>query len=125
MAPEGFEMIVGAVHDPQFGPVLAVGAGGTLVELLKDVSLRIAPLAEREAREMLAELKTFPALTGYRGAAPRDVDALVDIVLRAGALVDDVPEIRELDLNPVRVHEQGATVVDARVRITGSASTTP
>jgi acetyl coenzyme A synthetase (ADP forming)-like protein len=120
MAAPGFEMIVGAVHDSQFGPVLACGAGGTLVELLKDVSLRIAPLAERDAREMVSELKTYPALTGYRGAAPRDVDALVDVILRAGTLVDDLPEVRELDLNPVVVHETGATIVDARMRVAPS-----
>jgi acyl-CoA synthetase (NDP forming) len=117
MAPAGLEMIVGAVHDPEFGPVLACGAGGTLVELLKDVTVRIAPVAERDAREMVAELKTYPALTGYRGAPPRDVDALVDVILRVGWLVDDLQEIQELDLNPVLVHERGATVVDARVRI--------
>jgi acetyl-CoA synthetase (ADP-forming) len=117
MAPPGLEMIVGAVHDPQFGPVLAAGAGGTLVELLKDVSVRIAPLAEVEAREMLTELRTYRALTGYRGAPARDVDALVDVIVRAGALADDLPGVLELDLNPVMVHEQGATVVDARIRV--------
>jgi acetyl coenzyme A synthetase (ADP forming)-like protein len=117
MANPGLEMIVGAVHDPQFGPVLACGAGGTLVELLKDVSLRIAPVAEPEAREMLGELKTYPALTGYRGAPPRDVASLVDVIVRAGWLVDELPQIQELDLNPVVVHEEGATVVDARIRI--------
>jgi acetyl coenzyme A synthetase (ADP forming)-like protein len=117
MANPGLEMIVGAVHDPQFGPVLACGAGGTLVELLKDVSLRIAPVAVPDAREMLGELKTYPALTGYRGAPPRDVASLVDVIVRAGWLVDELPQIRELDLNPVMVHEEGATVVDARIRI--------
>jgi acyl-CoA synthetase (NDP forming) len=117
MAPAGLEMIVGAVQDPQFGPVLACGAGGTMVELLKDVAVRIAPLADRDAREMLAELRTYPALTGYRGAIPRDVDALVDVVLRTGRLVDDLPEIQELDLNPVIVHDEVATIVDARIRV--------
>jgi acyl-CoA synthetase (NDP forming) len=117
MAPPGLEMIVGAVEDPQFGAVLACGAGGTLVELLKDVAVRIAPLDDHEARAMLEELKIYPALTGYRGSAPRDVAALVDVILRIGSLVDDLPEIRELDLNPVLVHEEGVTIVDARIRV--------
>jgi acyl-CoA synthetase (NDP forming) len=117
MAGKGVEMIVGAVHDPQFGPVVACGAGGTMVELLEDVTVRIAPLAEDDAREMVAELKTYPALRGYRGAAPLDVDALVDLVLRVGALVNDLPQIVELDLNPALVHEHGLTVVDARMRV--------
>jgi acyl-CoA synthetase (NDP forming) len=108
------------VHDRQFGPVLACGAGGTLVELLKDVALRITPVAESEAHEMLRELRTYPALTGYRGTPPRDVDALVDVIVRAGWLVEDLPSIQELDLNPVLVHERGATVVDARIRVAPS-----
>jgi acetyl coenzyme A synthetase (ADP forming)-like protein len=117
MAPPGVEMIVGVVHDPSFGPVVACGAGGTLVELLKDVSVRLTPLSTRDAEEMVRELKTYPLLTGYRGAPPSDMAALIDVILRVAALVDDLPQIAELDLNPVRVHERGATVVDARVRI--------
>jgi len=117
MAPTGLEMIVGAVHDPQFGPVLACGAGGRLVELLKDVSVRLAPISQSDAREMLRELKTYPALDGYRGAPVLDSEALVDLAVRVGCLVDDLPEIQELDVNPVLVHVRGATVVDARVRV--------
>ncbi len=117
MAKEGVEMIVGVVHDEHFGPVLACGAGGTLVELLGDVVVRIAPLSEDEARAMLRELRTWPALTGYRGTPPGDVDALVEVVLRVGVMADDLPEIRELDLNPVLVHEQGISLVDARIRV--------
>jgi acyl-CoA synthetase (NDP forming) len=117
MAPPGVEMSVGVVHDRQFGPVVACGAGGVLVELLKDVSLRLTPLAEQDANEMVRELKTYPLLAGYRGGPPHDVPALVDAVLRVGALVEDLPQIAELDLNPIVVHEQGATVVDARVRV--------
>ena len=117
MAPAGVEMIVGVVHDPQFGPVLACGAGGVLVELLKDVSVRLTPLAAPDAEEMLRELKTYPLLTGYRGAAVHDVPALVDTVLRVGALVEELPQIAELDLNPILVHPSGVTVVDARVRV--------
>jgi acetyl coenzyme A synthetase (ADP forming)-like protein len=117
MAPAGVEMIVGVVHDRQFGPVLACGAGGTLVELLKDVSVRLTPLAAQDAEEMIRGLKTYPLLTGYRGGPVHDVRAMVDVVLRVGTLVEDLPQIGELDLNPVLVHPRGATVVDARVRV--------
>ena len=117
MASPGVEMIVGVVHDRQFGPVVACGAGGVLVELIKDVSVRLAPLTKRDAEEMVRELKSFPLLTGYRGANPGDVAALVDTVLRVSAMVEDLPQIAELDLNPVLVHEKGVTVVDARIRV--------
>jgi acyl-CoA synthetase (NDP forming) len=110
-------MIVGVVHDPQFGPVVACGAGGVLVELLRDVSVRLTPLSRLDAEEMVRELKTYPLLTGYRGAPVCDVAALVDAILRVGAMVEDLPHIVELDLNPIVVHPDGATVVDARVRV--------
>jgi acyl-CoA synthetase (NDP forming) len=129
MVPAGVEMIVGSVQDPEFGPVLACGAGGRLVELLKDVSVRLAPVSAADAREMVEELKTYPALTGYRGSPPHDVGALIDIIVRTGVLADHFPQIVELDLNPVVVHERGAVVVEARVRLGDSrharSSTTP
>jgi acyl-CoA synthetase (NDP forming) len=117
MAPSGVEMIVGVVHDRQFGPVVACGAGGVLVELIKDVAVRLAPLSRRDAEEMVRELKSFPLLTGYRGANAGDVEALVDTVLRVSALVEDLPQIAELDLNPILVHTKDVTVVDARIRL--------
>jgi acetate---CoA ligase (ADP-forming) len=121
MAPRGIEMIVGVVHDPQFGPLVACGAGGTLVELLKDVSLRLTPVSARDAREMVDELKMRPVLAGYRGNPPSDVDALVDAIVRVSAMVEERPEIMELDLNPVIVHEKGLVVVDARFRVAPAA----
>lgn len=117
MAAPGIEMIVGVVHDPRFGPVVACGAGGTLVEVLRDVSVRLTPLTERDAHEMIADLKIAPALAGVRGRPPADVDALADLLVRIGAMVDDLPQIAELDCNPVIVHDQGATIVDVRVRV--------
>lgn len=117
MADEGVEMIVGVVHDRQFGPVVACGAGGVLVELIKDVSVRLTPLNRQDATEMIEGLRTRELLSGYRGSPPRDEEALIDIVLRTAALVDDLPQVRELDLNPILVHETGATIVDARVRV--------
>jgi acyl-CoA synthetase (NDP forming) len=97
--------------------VIACGAGGALVELLGDVAVRLAPLGREEAREMLRDLKTYPLLTGFRGRPPADVAALEDVLLRLGALAGEQPAVAELDCNPVIVHERGATIVDARVRV--------
>jgi len=117
MAQPGVEMIVGVVHDRQFGPVIACGAGGVMVELMKDVTIRLTPLAKSDAAAMIRELKTYPLMTGYRGTPARDIGALEDVILRVGAMVEDLAQIAELDLNPVLVHERGATIVDARVRV--------
>jgi acetyl coenzyme A synthetase (ADP forming)-like protein len=117
MAAPGTEMIVGVVHDPRFGPVVACGAGGTLVEVLRDVAVRLTPLTERDAREMIADLKIAPALAGVRGRRPADIGALSDVLVRIGALVEAFPQIAELDCNPVIVHEHGAAIVDVRVRV--------
>lgn len=125
MAEPGTEMLVGMVHDPSFGPVLAVGAGGTAVELTKDVAVRVAPLTPQDAREMIRSLKTFPLLDGYRGRPKADVAALEELVLRLSALVEACPEIAELDLNPVMVCPRGALIVDARVRIAPAAAAAP
>jgi acetate---CoA ligase (ADP-forming) len=120
MAAQGVEMIVGVVHDPQFGPVVACGAGGTMVELLKDVSIRLTPLTHEDASEMIRELRTYPLLTGFRGAPRADVGALEDALLRISVMVEDLHQIVEVDCNPITVHEQGATIVDARVRVATS-----
>jgi acetyl coenzyme A synthetase (ADP forming)-like protein len=111
------EMIVGVTCDPIFGPVIACGAGGTLVELMKDVSVRLTPITQRDASEMLRELKSFPLLDGYRGAPPCDVPALEELIQRVSLLADDLPEVSELDLNPVMVGPGGASVVDYRIRL--------
>ena len=119
MAGDGVEMMVGVSHDPTFGPILVAGMGGTLVELLRDVSVRIHPLTDTDVRDMLTSLRGYPLLTGYRGAPPADVPALEDLLYRLSALVEEVPELAELDCNPVFVHRErnGVTVVDARVRL--------
>jgi acetate---CoA ligase (ADP-forming) len=117
MAGAGAEMIVGVVQDPQFGPVIACGAGGTAVELLRDVSVRLTPLTSSEADEMIRGLATFPLLMGYRGRPRADLAALRDLVLRLGALAEDLPEVVEVDLNPVLVGADGAAAVDARIRL--------
>jgi acyl-CoA synthetase (NDP forming) len=117
MAPQGVEMLVGMVNDRQFGPTIACGAGGTTVELLKDVSVRLAPLGRGDAASMVRELRSFPLLNGYRGAPVVAVSALEDILLRISMLAEDHPQVAELDCNPVIVTVNGAVVVDARVRV--------
>jgi acetyl coenzyme A synthetase (ADP forming)-like protein len=117
MVPDGIEMIVGLVQDPSFGPVLACGAGGVMAELLQDVSVRLTPISERDVSEMPRELRTYPLLAGYRSSPPHDVAALEDVLLRLSALAEDLPQVVELDCNPVKVLEMGAVIVDARVRV--------
>ena len=125
MVRGGTEMLVGVVADPVFGPVVAVGAGGVTVELTRDVAVRVAPLTDRDADEMVHELATFPLLDGFRGAAKKDVPALMDVLLRVSALADAHPEIAEMDLNPVMVLPRGAVVVDARVKVRATGPEPP
>jgi acetyl-CoA synthetase (ADP-forming) len=115
MAPQGTEVIVGAVKDPQFGPTVMFGLGGIFVELLKDVNFRVAPLTIVDAKEMITQLQAFPLLNGYRGSEPRDIDALAQILCDVSKLILDNPEIKELDLNPVMAYPKGAKTVDARI----------
>ncbi|MBS7632742.1 acetate--CoA ligase family protein [Candidatus Bathyarchaeota archaeon] len=115
MAPPSTEVIVGATKDPQFGPALMFGLGGVFVEVLKDVTFRIAPVSEEEARQMISEVKAYPLLKGYRNTPPADIDAIVKILLNTSKLVMDHPEIKELDLNPIMVYQKGAKTVDARI----------
>jgi acetate---CoA ligase (ADP-forming) len=117
MVPKGVEMIVGAVHDPQFGPVMACGTGGVLVDVLADTAFRLHPLSASDATEMVSELRGARLLRGYRGAPAADEAALRDTLLRVSALLTAVPEIQELDLNPVIVLQSGACAVDVRIRI--------
>jgi acetate---CoA ligase (ADP-forming) len=120
MVGDGLEMIVGVTHDPSFGPIVVVGAGGTLVELLGDVTARITPLTDVDVDEMLGGLRMEPLLHGYRGSPPTDIPALKDLLHRINAMVDDLPEIAELDLNPVfiRPDGQGVVAVDVRLKLT-------
>ena len=117
MVPDGVEMIIGVVQDRVFGPVVAVGAGGTATELLNDVAFRIAPLAPGDADRMLRQLKTYPLLEGYRGSPAADLAAVRELLLRVGALADEQQAVAELDLNPVIAGVEGAIVVDARIRV--------
>ncbi len=125
MAPTGVELIVGVVHDQSFGPVLACGAGGTTVELIKDVVVRITPVTDRDAHEMVRSLKTFPLLDGYRGAPRCSVPAIEDVLLRVSAMVEAHPEIVELDCNPLIAGPDRAVIVDARVRVEAAPPSVP
>ncbi|MCF2135722.1 MAG: acetate--CoA ligase family protein [Candidatus Thorarchaeota archaeon] len=118
-AEMGTEIIVGVTRDPQFGHALMFGLGGIFVEVLKDVTFRLIPLTENDAREMIGEIKAAKILEGVRGQPPRDVDALVDVIMGVSKMIDENPEIRELDCNPTFVYEKGkgALVVDARILI--------
>ena len=115
MAPASTEVIVGSTSDPQFGPAVMFGLGGVFVEVLKDVTFRIAPISEGDALEMIEEVKAYPLLKGYRGSPPVDINAIVKILLDTSKLVMENQQIKELDLNPILVYEQGAKTVDARI----------
>ncbi|HXG65685.1 MAG TPA: acetate--CoA ligase family protein, partial [Blastocatellia bacterium] len=113
----GVEVIVGTTLDPTFGPLVAYGSGGRLVELMADVAFRINPLTDADVADMMEEVKGTALLRGYRGAPPADEAALREIILRVSALLEICPQIHEMDANPIQVLEKGAIVVDARVRV--------
>jgi acetyltransferase len=115
MIPDGKDIILGAKRDPSFGPVVLFGLGGIYVEVLKEISLRVAPINRLEAEEMILELKTAALLKGVRGERPLDVKALVENLLRLSQLMLDFPEIEGIDINPVKALEKGAVAVDARI----------
>ncbi len=117
MVAGGVEVIAGVTNDPTFGPLVLYGSGGTLVELLSDVAFRLPPLTDVDVEAMLGEVRGTALLRGYRGAPRHDEAALRDLLFRLSALVEACPEVREMDLNPVKVLEKGVRVVDARVRI--------
>jgi acetyltransferase len=119
MASRGVEVIAGITHDPVFGPLVAFGSGGVLVELLDDVVFRVLPLTDADAAAMIRETRAHRLLQGFRGSAKADVAAVERLLLALGALAEAAPRIAEVDLNPVIVHEEGADVslIDARVRL--------
>jgi len=114
-APEGLEVIAGGLEDQTFGPAVMFGLGGIFAEVIKDVSFRIAPLEPKDAEEMIREIQGYPLLSGSRGQDPLDIQALIELLLSVSRLVTEHLEIRELDLNPVRVYEDGLLALDARM----------
>ena len=115
--PAGVEALVGVTADASLGPLLVTGIGGVAVELYKDVAFRVTPVTDLDAADMLGQLRGRALLDGFRGAPPANRDALIDVMLRVGALVEALPELVELDLNPVIVSATGAVAVDARMRL--------
>jgi acyl-CoA synthetase (NDP forming) len=115
MARPGIEVVIGMSKDAQFGPMLMFGLGGIWVEVLKDVSFRLAPITERDAGEMVREIKSYPLLSGYREHEPVDTAKLEDFLLKISHFVTQNPYIKELDLNPIFAYHNGAVAVDARI----------
>ncbi|GAB1721310.1 MAG: GNAT family N-acetyltransferase [Nitrospira sp. CR1.1] len=122
MVTSGVEVMAGMVQDPSFGPLIGFGLGGIHVEILGDVRFRITPLTELDAADLIRSIKGYRLLQGYRGHPPGDVDAIQDLLLRLSRLVEEVPEIVELDLNPIfaLAPGEGCSIVDARIRLAGT-----
>jgi acyl-CoA synthetase (NDP forming) len=111
------ELLAGLVQDPLFGPLVALGPGGVMAELIGDAGIRIAPLTDVDAQELVLGGKTGALVRGYRGKPAADTDAVIDLLHRLSALGEDLPEVAELDLNPVFAGPDGCVAVDARVRL--------
>ncbi len=114
-APTGIELIIGGLRDPQFGPAVMFGTGGFAVELVADVSFRLAPLNREEVFDMMREVKSYPLLTGFRGSKPVDIEKLASTVMKMSDILLEIEELKEIEINPLLVHEEGAVAVDARV----------
>jgi acetyl-CoA synthetase (ADP-forming) len=114
-APRGREVIVGGLRDPQFDGVVMFGLGGVFVEVLRDVSFRIAPIGEEEALSMIEEIKGYPLLTGFRGEEKADLKAIARIISAVSEMIMRERDIREMDINPLLVYPRGALAVDVRI----------
>lgn len=121
MVGKGIEVIIGTKIDDQFGPVIMYGLGGVMVEILKDVSFRVLPISRRSAQRMIAETKSHPILDGARGDKPYDKKALISLLLVCSEIIEAYPQIQEMDLNPVIIHHEGLSIVDARILLKPSS----
>jgi acyl-CoA synthetase (NDP forming) len=117
MLGSGVEVLAGVMQEPVFGPLVVFGLGGVATEVLGDHTARLSPLTDADADRMIHDVRAAPLLLGHRGAPAVDTAALADVLLRVSRLADDIPEIAELDLNPVIARPDGVQAVDARVRI--------
>ncbi len=122
-AEPGLELIIGGKTDPAFGKVITFGMGGTMVELMKDVTLRILPITEDEIRTMIREINAYPLISGYRGAKPRDEETLVQIITNVARFFAESENVVEFDINPLRLYEKGALAVDVRIIVTDEVQT--
>ena len=118
MITGGTEVIIGVVQEPMFGPLVVFGLGGVATEVLGDHAARLAPLTTADADDLIHPIRAAPLLLGHRGQPPADVAALRDALLRISRLADDLPQVAELDLNPVIARPDGVVAVDARIRVT-------
>jgi acyl-CoA synthetase (NDP forming) len=118
MVTGGIETIVGVVQEPVFGPVVVFGLGGVATDVLGDHAARLAPLTGADADDLIHSIRAAPALLGNDGHARADIGALHDTLLRVSRLADDLPQVAELDLNPVIARPDGVVAVDARIRVT-------
>jgi acetyltransferase len=120
MVKPGTELIVGARRDASFGPIVMCGLGGIYVEVMKDVVFRGLPLNKREVMKMLQEIRSFPLLLGVRGEARKDIEGVVDTIIKVGTIIRKCPRITDIEINPIVVYEQerGLKAVDARILIT-------
>lgn len=117
MVASGVETIVGILHDRSFGPAVLFGMGGTTAELLRDTAMQLVPVTDADAHDLVRALRTSPLLFGYRGSERADIDALEDLLMRVGRLADALPEVVELDANPVVVSATGVVALDLKVRV--------
>ncbi|MFC1849598.1 acetate--CoA ligase family protein, partial [candidate division CSSED10-310 bacterium] len=115
MISKGIEMIIGTKNDPQFGPIIMFGLGGIFVEVMKDVVFRVIPLNQQTASTMITEIKAYPVINGGRGSLVVDKEKLTSILMTVSDIIEAYPEIAEMDLNPIIAHEQGISIVDARI----------
>jgi len=125
MITGGTEVIIGIVQEPVFGPVVVFGLGGVATEVLGDHAARLAPLTDADAASLIRSIRAAPLLLGHRGTPPADLGALADMLVRAGRLAADLPEVAELDLNPVIARPDGAIAVDVRIRLAPAAPAAP
>jgi len=117
MITDGVEMLIGVVHEPVFGPLVVFGLGGVATDVLGDHAAKLTPLTDVDARELIGGIKAAPLLYGHRGSAAVDLDSLADLLLRVSRLADEIPEVAELDLNPVIARADAAWPVDVRIRV--------
>lgn len=115
MFPRGIEVIIGGLRDPQFGPAVMFGIGGIAVELMKDVSFRLAPLDKNEAIDMMKDVKSYPLLTGFRGSKPVDLENIASAIIKLSKILIEADDIKEIEINPFIAHEKGIMAADVRV----------